>query len=148
MPTQFMKLGFEDRVIREDGFHNIELNGKRVGFQLDIRINYYRGFSLSNVDRLELKINGEQIPNHLMLLELNGKQFSLDQLKEVYTEYWGIKQAAHLRVFNYGYDPGEYDVELTLVFKSPYMMFAPGVFGMIDSSAKKQMIIGEGREFA
>lgn len=147
MPTFFMKLGFDERVIREDGFYNILLNGNKVGFQLDARINYYRGMALSNVSKLALKINGEAIPEYLILFEVNGKQFQLSQLPELYTEYWGIKEAAHIRVYNGGLEEGEHEVELILEFKSPYMMFGPEEFGMIDSSARKIMKVGEGREF-
>ncbi len=54
MPTQFMKLGFEDRVLREDGFYNILLNGKQVGFNVDLRINYYRGLPPLTVRRFPI----------------------------------------------------------------------------------------------
>ncbi|MGI6109176.1 MAG: C-glycoside deglycosidase beta subunit domain-containing protein [Eubacteriaceae bacterium] len=146
MPTQFMKLGFEDRVIRQDGFYNVLLNGRQVGFNLDLRINYYRGLPLSSVQKIELTVDGENIPEYLMLFELNGKQFTVGQLRELYTEYWGIKTPAHLKVFNYGLEPGEHDVAVRIEYKSPYMEFAPGVYGMIDGSEEKKMIIGDGRE--
>lgn len=146
MPTQFMKLGFEDRVIREEDFYNILLNGKQVGFNLDLRINYYRGLPLSSVQKIELTIDGEKIPEYLMMFELNGKCFAISQLPELYSEYWGIKTPAHLRVFNYGLAPGEHDVGVRIEYKSPYMKFAPGIYGMIDGSCEKRMAIGKGRE--
>ncbi len=146
MATQFMKLGFEDRVIREDGFYNILLNGRQVGFNLDLRINYYRGLPLSSVQKVEVEIDGEKIPEYLMLFEVNGKCFAPNQLSGLYSEYWGIKTPAHLRVFNYGLAAGEHDVSVRIEYKSPYMAFAPGVYGMIDGSASKRMKIGEGRE--
>lgn len=146
MPTQFMRLGFEDRVVRQDGFYNVLLNGKQVGFNLDLRINYYRGLPLSSVQVIEIKIDGERIPDSLVLAELNGKMFTTGQMKEMYAEYWGSKTPMHVRVFNSGLAPGEHDVEVRIEFKSPYMEFAPGIYGMIDGGAKKRMKIGEGRE--
>lgn len=59
---QLMKLGFEKRVLRSDGFYNLLLNGKQVGFNLDLRINYYRGLPLSSVQKIEVKVDGETIP--------------------------------------------------------------------------------------
>ncbi len=146
MPTQFMKLGFEDRVLREDGFYNILLNGKQVGFNVDLRINYYRGLPLSAVKKIEITVDGEKIPDYLVLAELNGKEFTVSQMKELYAEYWGIKTPMHVRVFNYGLAPGEHEVAVRIEYKSPYMEFAPGIYGMIDGSCKKTMVVGEGRE--
>lgn len=146
MATQFMKLGFENRVLREDGFYNILLNGKQVGFNLDLRINYYRGLPLSSVQKIEVTVDGEKIPEHLMLFELNGKKFNISQLPDLYAEYWGVKTPAHLRIFNYGLKAGEHDVAVRIEYKSPYMSFAPGVYGMIDGSGSKRMTVGEGRE--
>lgn len=146
MPTQFMKLGFEKRVVREDGFYNILLNGKQVGFNLDLRINYYRGLPLSSVQKLEVTVDGEKIPEYLMLFQLNEKCFTIKELPKLYREYWGIKTPAHLRIFNYGLEPGEHDVSVRLEFKSPYMEFAPGIYGMIDGSGNAKMVLGKARE--
>lgn len=146
MPTQFMKLGFEKRVIREDGFYNILLNGKQVGFNLDLRINYYRGLPLSSVHKLEVTVDGKKIPEYLMLFQLHEKYFTLQELPAMYREYWGIKTPAHLRIFNYGLEPGKHNVSVRLEFKSPYMEFAPGIYGMIDGSGEEEMVLGKARE--
>lgn len=147
MPTKFIKCGFEDHVVREDGFYNILLNGKRVGFNLDLRINYYRGLPLSSVRTLEISIDDKKIPEQQIIVELNGKTFSVRQLKELYAEFWGIKTPMHLRVFNGGLEEGGHDVAATIIYQSPYMEFASGVYGQIDGSGSKRMKIGEGREF-
>ncbi len=146
MPTKFIKCGFEDRVIREEGFYKLLLNGKSAGFNLDVRINYYRGLPLSSVQKLELKVDKKRIPENQILAELHGKMFPVRQLKELYAEYSGIKTPMHLRVYDYDLEPGEHEVELTLIYKSPYMAFAPGEYGMIDGSASKRLDLGEGRE--
>lgn len=146
MATFFMKLGFTDRVLQDEGFHNILLNGKKVGVNLDININYYRGLALSCVQKLEVKIDGQEIPQHLMVFELNEKKFPVDRLPELFEEYWGIKETAHLMIFNNGLEDGEHEVELTLHFRNPYMQFGPGMYGAIDSSSKKIMVLKEARE--
>ncbi len=146
MPTQFMKLGFEKRVLRKDGFYNLLLNGNQVGFNVDLRINYYRGLPLSAVQKIELTVDGDVIPESLCLAKLNGKFFRLDQLKEMYEEYWGIKEPMHLLVFNSGLPEGMHDVKVRIEYKSPYMEFAPGIYGMIDGSGEAEMEVGEGKE--
>lgn len=60
MPAKFIKTGFGDRVIQEDGFSPILMNGKKVGINLDICINYYRGLSVSTVQTLEVKLTGSR----------------------------------------------------------------------------------------
>lgn len=146
MPTLFMKLGFEKRVVRPDGFYNIALNGNQVGFNVDLRINYYRGLPLSSVQKVVLTVDGKEIPEYLTLFELNGKYFTIKELPKIYTEYWGIKTPAHLRVFNGGLPEGEYDIKVRIEYKSPYMKFGPGVYGMIDGSGEYHGEIGKVRE--
>lgn len=146
MPTKFSRLGFEKRVIRPDGFYNILLNRKQVGFNLDLRINYYRGLPLSCVQKLEVEVDGEKIPEHLMQFQLREKVFTISELPNMYREYWGSKTPAHLLIYNYGLEPGEHDVNVTLEFKSPYMDFGPGEYGIIDGSAEERLQLGTARE--
>ena len=146
MPTKFIKCGFEDRVIQKDGFYPIILNGKKVGFNLDLRINYYRGLPLSSVQEITVKLDGTKIPDKDILVELNGKIHEIRQLKDLSAEYWGIKTPMHLRIYGYDLEDVEHDIEVTVIHRSPYMAFAPGEYGMIDGSASKRMRLGEGRD--
>ena len=56
MPTKFMKLGFDERVLRR--LANETENGAPVGYVLDVGLNYYRGTPISAVERLELTVDG------------------------------------------------------------------------------------------
>ncbi len=146
MATFFMKLGFTERVLADEGFHNILLNGEKVGVNLDININYYRGLALSCIQKLKVKIDGKEIPQNLMVFALNEKKFPVDRLPELFEEYWGIKETAHLMIFNGGLEDGEHEVDLTLHLRNPYMQFGPGMYGAIDSSSKKTMMLKEAEE--
>jgi hypothetical protein len=66
MPTVFIKLGFDDKVLCEKSFRNIFLNGNQVGFNLGINLNYYRGLHVSCIEKLEVKVDGETIPEHFL----------------------------------------------------------------------------------
>jgi Domain of unknown function (DUF6379) len=146
MPTVFIKLGFENKVLCEKKFRNILLNGIQVGFNLGINLNYYRGLHVSCIEKLEVKIDDEVIPEHLILFCINGKKFSISQLKDLYAEFWGIRDTVNLEIYNNGLSEGEHDVELTLHFRSPYMKFAPRFYGTIDSSSRKRMILIPNKE--
>lgn len=138
-----IKSEFGDRVLREDGFYNLLLNGRQIGFSLDIRLNYFRGLPLSCVKQLEVSVDGEEIPQYLILFELNGKQFSISQFPQLYAEFWGLKTPASLKVFNYGLNAGMHDVAVKMIYQNPSA--APGTDEQIDGSASRRMTIGKGR---
>lgn len=147
MSTQYMKLGFVDQVIKDDGFYNIKINGRTVGVNIDLGFNYYRGISLSCIETFKVFIDGKEVPEDLMLFWLNGKGFRIGQLKDLYAEFWGIKQRAHVQIFNGGLSTGEHTIEVQMYLRCAYMQFAPGVYGMIDSSCKKTLNLKEAVEY-
>lgn len=141
MPTKFIKLGFDKKVLCEKSFKNILINDVTQGFNVGVNLNYYRGLHVSCIEELELKIDGEPIPEHLILFCINGKKFSINQLKDLYAEFWALKDTVNIEVYNGGLQDGEHDVYLTLHIRSPYMQFAPRIYGQIDSSASKRMTL-------
>ncbi len=51
MPTKFMKLGFDEQVLRG-------LRNEDGGYVVEVGLNYYRGTPISAVERLELSVDG------------------------------------------------------------------------------------------
>lgn len=141
MPTKFMKLGFDEKVLR--ALSNETENGTPVGYVLDVGFNYYRGTPISAVERLELSIDGERVDNDRILLEINGKFLRLPQVPLAFTEYWGVKTPIRLHVSGEPLAAGEHDVDLVCECRVVYMEFAPGVFGMLDASARKTLTVTE-----
>ena len=141
MPTKSMKLGFDDKVLDEKSFRNITLNGTTVGFHLGVYLNYYRGLHVSCIEKLEVKVDGETIPEHLIYFGINGKKFAIPQLKHLFAEFWGIKTMVHLEIYNNGLTEGEHEVEFILELRNESMRFAPRVYGAIDGSARKKMTL-------
>lgn len=144
MSTEYMKLGFENLVLDENNFYNVKIGGNTVGFNLGLRINYYRSLPLSCLEKLEVTVDGQLIPQHLMLLFINGKKFSMQQVPQLFAECWGIRETAELVIYNSGLPGGEHQVDVEMIFRCPYMQFAPRVYGKIDSSASKKMVLQEG----
>ena len=56
-----MRINFVD-VVCDDSMKNIFANGKKVGYQFDIRLSYYRGHFLSVIDEFGVKLDGEEVP--------------------------------------------------------------------------------------
>ena len=141
MPTLFMKLPHEDKVLRTDALRELTLNEEVIGFTLDVGLNYYRGLPLSAVEKLEISVDGEPVPAHLMLVELNEKLFMPEQLALAWTEFWGIKRDLHVKVFNGGLADGEHEVAVRLDLRNVYMQFGPGAYGMVDGSATRTLTL-------
>jgi sugar phosphate isomerase/epimerase len=140
-----MKLGFTDQVVRDA--YNIAIGDQTVGVAIDVAINYYRGMPASAVEKLEVAIDGETVPQHLILFNLNGKNVPLDRVPGLFEEYWGIKEAARLLIFNGGLSEGQHRIDVTLELRNVYMRFGPGLYGGVDSSGSKTVTIGPAREY-
>jgi uncharacterized protein DUF6379 len=143
VPTSYMKLPHEQKVLRSDALRSLTLNGEAVGFTLDVGLNYYRGLPLSAVERFQLTIDGEVVPDHLVLVELNEKLFMPEQLALAFTEFWGVKRDLRIRVFNGGLAEGPHHVAVELDLRCVYMELAPGSWGMIDGSADRELVLQE-----
>lgn len=141
MPVKFLKLGFDDRVLSEKTFKNIYINNNPVGFNLGIKLNYYRGQHVSTIERLELSVDGQAIPQHLILFCIHDKKYTIAQLKDLFGEFWPLRTTVNLEVYNGGLSAGEHDVDLALELRIPYMKFAPRTYGSLDSSARKKMVL-------
>lgn len=141
MPTLFMKLPHEDKVLRTDALRELTLGEEVVGYTLDIGLNYYRGLPLSAVEKLEVTVDGEPVPPHLMLFEFNEKLFQLEHLALAFTEFWGVKRDLRLRVYNGGLADGAHEVALHLELRNVSMQFGPGTYGMIDGSATRTLVL-------
>lgn len=141
MAVKFLKLGFDKRVLRQESFKNLYLNDHKVGFNLGIRLNYYRGQHLSTIERLEVKVDGELIPQDLILFCINDKKFTIPQLKDLFAEFWAFRKTVNLEIYNGGLSEGEHDIELILELRIPYMKFAPRTYGSLNSTVHQTMVL-------
>ena len=142
MPTSYMKLPYVETVLRPDSLQPIVLAAGPVGYSIDIRLNYYRGLPLSAVEHFALALDGETVPQDLILLEYNRNLYRPRDLSLAFNEFWALKKPLRALVYQGGLEPGEHQVELTLILRSVYMQFGPGRWGMIDGSAKRTLLLG------
>ena len=141
MSTSYLKLPHEAKVLRDDALRQLCLNGATVGFVLHVGLNYYRGLPLSAIERFQITIDGAVVPEHLILVEHNDKLFAVDQLPLAFTEFWGVKRDLHVRVYNGGLAAGEHHVTVGIDLRCIYMELAPGIWGMIDGSAERDLML-------
>ncbi|WP_050611927.1 C-glycoside deglycosidase beta subunit domain-containing protein [Ligilactobacillus agilis] len=120
-----LRMNFVD-VIVDNSLKNNYVDGKKNGYQFDIRLSYYRGHFLSVIDEFAVKVDGQKVADDQIKFCLNGKELSPWQLKEAYDEFWPILEPATIKVHQKGgLEAGDHHVELVLYFRAPYMPIGP-----------------------
>lgn len=116
-----MKMGLRESIV-PGTLKNTYEDGKMIGYEFGIQMDYYRGHYLSTIDELSVKVDGEAVPEECITFCLNGKEFGVVQLKDCFTEYWEILQIATLKIWKPGgLSRGEHEIDLRLMSRSPYM---------------------------
>lgn len=109
-------------VIQAGGFRNTTKDGKIDGFQLKVRLPYYRGVFLSQLRPGTLTIDGERFEKETIIWNICGEDYTLDEMKTDFQTHWGIDEPAILKVEKEGgLCQGYHDITLGFCFTSSYM---------------------------
>ena len=133
-----MRMKLNDEIIKKASFKNLYINNCKNGFEFDVQLAYYRGHYLSDIDLLEVYLDGEKMPDEAVTFELNGKEMPIYKLKYAVTEFWSQVIPAKIRVIKKGgVDNGTHELELKLMLRVPYMQIGPDhTFMPLDSGEK------------
>lgn len=116
-----LKLKFTD-ILVPGSLKNNAIHGKLSGYQFDVRLGYYRGHYLSDIETLEVRLDNQPVPEESITFCLNGKTFLPGELKYMISEFWYILAPATLMIHQPGgLAAGDHEVDLTLMLRSPYM---------------------------
>ena len=122
-----MRMLLNEEIIKKDSFRHEYINGKKNGYSFDVQLAYYRGHYLSDIDELEVRLDGETIPQEAVTFELNGKEMPVYKVKMAVTEFWSQVVPAKIHViFPGGVSTGEHELDLKLMLRIPYMQIGPG----------------------
>ena len=109
-------------VIMDRGFKNVRQHKLVTGYQLQVRIPYYRGVFLSLVHQLDLAVDDRPIPATDLEIELAGRRFSVDQMMEADDVRWEYGAPAILKVkCPGGLSPGRHTVWVGIVIRKSYI---------------------------
>jgi Domain of unknown function (DUF6379) len=115
---------FEPYVISDDGFENVILDNKIIGYQLKTRIAYYRGVPLSMVDDIELVVDDQPVDKTKIHFTVGDETFTLREMETVTTTKWEFGQQATIFVDQPGgLSKGEHKVFLRQVTRVAYYPF-------------------------
>lgn len=136
-----LRLNFVD-VVCDGSLKNFWANGKKAGYQFDVRMSYYRGHFLSTFNEIGVKLDGVKVPQENIFFCLHGKEYGVAELHDLVNVFWPIAEAATIKVFwPGGLAEGEHDVDFTLYFRSPYMALSETEYQTIDSCGRKTLTI-------
>ena len=115
---------YDKYLIVGEEFKNVVLNAQVIGFQLGIRLPYYRGVVLSLIGKTDLVLDGETISSEQMSVTLRGHVYELTELENEPTAKWEFGEIGILTVRKPGgLVPGKHIVELDQHMKISYVPF-------------------------
>lgn len=123
-----------DNLIGEDA-----LTAASQGFDLDLRLPWYRALPLSTIEIGELRIDGQRVDPSAITLEVNGKHFRPKELPDRIDEWWYVLDSAYLHASAPHIEPGsEHDIDFILTLYPPYI---PGL-AWVTKSRKRLLASG------
>ena len=140
-----MRMQLNEQIVKKESFRHLYINGKKNGFSFDVQLAYYRGHYLSDIDSLEVWLDGEKLPDEAVTFELNGKEMPVYKLKYAVTEFWSQVVPATIHVIKAGgVEAGEHELDFKLMLRVPYMQIGPDhTFMPLDSGEKVTLTAAE-----
>lgn len=100
------------------------------GFELKVRLNWYRSLPLSCVENIRLVIDGEEISTDALSFAINGHSYPVREFADKSGEYWYIQDSGVVQAQLPGKVAagGSYTVEAEITIRAPYILIGPGKF--------------------
>jgi hypothetical protein len=114
-------------LVCDEDIQNLSVSGVTYGFEFKLQYPTYRGTYLSCIESLAVEVDGKEVTREDMVFVINGKICLIDELKDLYKEYWFITDHASICVLgNKGLEAGSnHTVRVTMKHRIPYT----GYFG-------------------
>lgn len=108
--------------IQSRGFRNVSDGDRITGFQVPIRLNYYRGVWLSQLRPATIKVDGETFDGDSITWTIDDETYEQQDLADHPDVNWGNTSPAILTVRKAGgLDLGIHDVEVESLFSASYL---------------------------
>lgn len=108
-------------IIQGRGFRNVIEDGRVTGFSFQLRNPNYGGVAASLLDGVEVLIDGERVPGHVPLWTLQGRTFTLEELRASTDVRWQLDEPATITVPKAGGLPvGVHQLEVVVHLRRSY----------------------------
>ena len=119
-------VAYNEIMICNTPIRNVPVSGIVIGYEFRIKYPSYRGCFLSCIEELLFEVDGQRLSETEVLFCLNGKQFTIRELPDLFREYWFIRDPAVIRVLKPGgLAKGEHSIRVYMKHRVPYT----GYFG-------------------
>lgn len=100
------------------------------GYQLQVRLDWYRSLPLSCVEKVALALDGQPVAAEQIRFGINGHEYKLAELVTLADEVWFVLDSATLSVGQPGVVArGEsHTVTVEIAIRAPYIAIGPGKF--------------------
>ncbi|WP_241038565.1 C-glycoside deglycosidase beta subunit domain-containing protein [Blastococcus litoris] len=130
----------DHNVIQGRGFRNVVQDGRVTGFQFVLRQPNYRGTAGSLLDGVGVVVDGERIPDHVPLWTVQGRTYTLDELRASTDVRWQLDEPAVITVPKPGgLATGVHRLEVVVYLRRPY--FPPAVSRTTFTAAATGVIV-------
>lgn len=121
---------FGNSIVCDQGLKNVVKDGNITGFQVRIRISYYRGIPVTLLEGYEVVVDGEEFTNKDISFSLDGEKFyTMEELGHHPELRWEFGDKAYLHISKAGgLKRGLHTVKVTQHINVPYLPFATGFY--------------------
>jgi Domain of unknown function (DUF6379) len=108
--------------IQQRGFRNVVEDGAIAGFQVPIRLKYYRGVWLSQIRPATVDVDGVKYSGTQIAWTIGGRTFEQDELADHGDVHWSNQDPALLVVRRAGgLEPGIHEVDVEFQTSTSYL---------------------------
>ena len=115
---------YEVHILTDVGCRSTWEHGEKVGYCVNLKINYYRGLPLCCVDAINLEVDGKAVDPASMILQHQGREYAYeDILKDTFPTdfYWLFGEMLRVVVRQPGgIEQGRHEVKLRLATRRSY----------------------------
>jgi hypothetical protein len=121
--------GYETYMICEDGFCNVEQEGRVVGFQVQLRLANYRGYVLSQIEDICINVDGVAIEREQLRFTVGGNTYTLAEMEDTVDDRWELRQVATLTCLqDGGLTPGTHALSVEEHVRASYIPMTARAF--------------------
>lgn len=111
---------FDPYIIVPDSLRNVQIEGED-GFAFEARCGYYRRLILSMVENLAVTVDGVPQPRAAVRLTVDGRTYSLDQMRGEFQAAWEFGDPATITVVGRALSPGAHQLGLSETLRISYL---------------------------
>lgn len=118
---------YENQMILTRGFQNVYQDGQPVGFQIQVKIAYYRGIFLDIIGGFDITVDGTKFSRDQLRLTVAGRTFTMDEAARTEDVRWDFGTPMLITVLTPGgLKPGIHEVEVSQMVNPSYV--PPNIF--------------------